>query len=79
MSRRRIEWLRPIENGRPNYGNQRTEYFSITIPKNAGSASYTHYLSGSPAQIEMIEEPHITSVSPSSGTDSSGNQFIIVY
>ena len=69
----------PIENGRPNYGNQRTEYFSITIPKNAGSASYTHYLSGSPAQIEMIEEPHITSVSPSSGTDSSGNQFIIVY
>ena len=68
----------PIENGQPNYGNQRTENFSITIPANNGSASLTYYLSGSPAAIQMIKEPHITSVSPSSGV-ADGRNFIIKF
>lgn len=66
----------PIENGRPNTGNQRTENFSITISARYSSNSITHYLSGSPSEIQMLTEPHITSVSPSSGI-SDGYNFVI--
>lgn len=62
--------------GRPNTGNQRTENFSITISARYSSNSITHYLSGSPSEIQMLTEPHITSVSPSSGI-SDGYNFVI--
>lgn len=68
----------PIENGRPNTGNQRTENFSITISAGYTSNSITYYLSGSPSEIQMLTEPHITSVSPSSGV-SDGYNFVIRY
>ena len=68
----------PIENGRPNTGNQRTENFSITISAGYTSNSITYYLSGSPSEIQMLTEPHITSVSPSSGLSDRYN-FVIKY